>query len=368
MFEEHVLGFLGNAWQTTLALAPWLLLGTFAAGLLHFLMPEHIVRRNMSGYAGVVRAVLLGIPLPLCSCGVIPAAVGLKRDGAGNGPAIGFLISTPQTGMDSILVSASFLGWPFALFKILSSLVMGLAGGFAAEFMSPSRERPASNVQPTARPGIKDVMSHSLEIIRSIWKWLIFGVLVSAAISSFLPVDYMQRFYSLGSFWTALVMLAVSLPLYVCSTSSVPIAAALVAGGMPAGAALVFLVAGPASNAATIGAVYKTFGPKLLGVYLSVMLGGSLLLGLTFDQVISTAPVHMTHVHGEAAGIQGYLSVASAVLLAGLLAFFAVQEISSLARSKAENGASVPEAGHCEHCAMKAKKSADDCSATGAKE
>ena len=110
------MSFLNAMWQVTVELAPWLLLGSLVAGVLHVVLPPGFVHRRLRGRGGVVKAVLLGVPLPLCSCGVIPAGLGLKRDGASNGAAIGFLASTPQTGVDSVLVSASFLGWPFAVF------------------------------------------------------------------------------------------------------------------------------------------------------------------------------------------------------------------------------------------------------------
>ena len=127
-------------------LAPWLLLGTLIAALLHGLLPQNFVQRHLQGKGGVAKAVLLGVPLPLCSCGVIPAGLGLKKDGASDGASVGFLISTPQTGVDSILVSASFLGWPFALFKVVSATVTGIVGGYLAD-QSPVGRRALEGVQ-----------------------------------------------------------------------------------------------------------------------------------------------------------------------------------------------------------------------------
>ena len=120
-------------WSILLALAPWLLIGAAISGLLHVVLPRDLVRRQLSGPSGVVKAVLLGVPLPLCSCGVIPTGLGLKKDGADDGSAIAFMVSTPQTGVDSILVAASFLGWPFALFKVGAAAVTGLAAGWATQ-------------------------------------------------------------------------------------------------------------------------------------------------------------------------------------------------------------------------------------------
>ena len=118
-----------NSWTILCQLAPWLLLGMLLSGLLHVFLPAGFVRRKFHGFGGVIKSVLLGVPLPLCSCGVVPAGIGLKNQGASNGAAVGFLISTPQTGVDSILVSASFFGWPFAIFKMATAAITGVLGG-----------------------------------------------------------------------------------------------------------------------------------------------------------------------------------------------------------------------------------------------
>ena len=114
-------------------LSPWLLLGMFLAGLMHVLLPAGFASRNLHGFWGVIKSVAIGVPLPLCSCGVIPAGIGLKKDGASDGSAVAFLISTPQTGVDSVLVSASFFGLPFAIFKVVAAAVMGVLGGWMTD-------------------------------------------------------------------------------------------------------------------------------------------------------------------------------------------------------------------------------------------
>ena len=127
--------FLDNIWNLMLELAPWLFVGTVMASLLHIWLPPDFINRRLGsgGPSSVLRAVVFGVPLPLCSCAVIPAAVSLKKEGAGQGSALGFLIATPQTGVDSILVTASMLGWPFALFKVVAALVTGVVGGVLAD-------------------------------------------------------------------------------------------------------------------------------------------------------------------------------------------------------------------------------------------
>ena len=278
--------FLSSLWDVMLALAPWLLLGAALSGVIHVLLPSDFVRRHLTGRGSVIKSVILGVPLPLCSCGVIPAGLGLKKDGASDGASVGFLISTPQTGVDSILVSAAFLGWPFAIFKLVAAAVTGLVGGVLTEQFGGERYDLGSTddeQDSSEQSGLATGITHADDLIQSIWGWLAVGVVVSAAITTFLPANALSNWTAWGPVITMITVLVVSLPLYVCATASVPIAASLVAGGMPTGAALVFLMAGPASNVATIGAILKGFGPRILGIYLGTIIVGSVGLGILFD-------------------------------------------------------------------------------------
>ena len=137
-----MVSFFNSVWLILLELAPWLLLGAVIAGALHVLLPRDFLNRQLRGTAGLVKAVVLGVPLPLCSCAVIPVGLSLKQNGASNGATVAFLVSTPQTGVDSILVSASFLGWPFALFKVVSAAVTGLVGGWWTDLATPGPSLP----------------------------------------------------------------------------------------------------------------------------------------------------------------------------------------------------------------------------------
>jgi uncharacterized membrane protein YraQ (UPF0718 family)/copper chaperone CopZ len=324
-----MLTFFEAAWHVLVQLAPWMLLGTLIAGLLHVLLPSGFIHRKLHGASGVFKAVGIGVPLPLCSCGVIPAGIGLKEDGASDGACVGFLISTPQTGVDSILVSASFLGWPFALFKVLSAAATGVFGGLLVDHFSAEAEQEDDGDRPQPPPASAlavtwRVLHHGMDIIRSIWLWLVFGILASAAIEVFVPKSFLTGIGSLGIVPSALAALAVSLPLYVCATASVPIAAALVAGGLPPGAALVFLMAGPATNVATMGAIFRRFGGRVLVIYLATIIAGSAIAAVAFDWLLpdasATKPaVHQTHLTWWAQGC--------AVLLLGLFAWFSVQSL-----------------------------------------
>lgn len=330
--------FLQSTWSVLGELAPWLLFGALLAALLHVLLPRNLIRRQLSGYGGAVKAVVLGVPLPLCSCGVIPAGIGLKRTGASNGSAMGFLISTPQTGVDSILVSATFLGWPFALFKVAAAAVTGIAGGWWVEAMkddgAPVEDAaPEENVDGESSSGqrtggailpkITEMVAHGGELLQSIWRWVAVGILVSAAIEVLLPQQAWLDLAALGTFGAAAAALVISLPLYVCATASVPIAAALVANGLPLGAALVFLMAGPATNVATVGAVYRGFGRKVTAVYLATVIVGSLAFAVLFESVIGGGALVAgpAHEHGVA-----WWAATSAILLVLMFGWFGLQE------------------------------------------
>jgi len=349
-------------WGILLALAPWMLVGMGIAGLLHVALPRGLVRRRLGGGRGVPLAVALGVPLPLCSCGVIPAALGLKRDGASDGATVGFLISTPQTGVDSILVSASFLGWPFALFKVVSAAVTGLVGGWATDLAGSRSTEDATAGAPRddgGPRGWRDGLDHALMILRSIWIWIVVGVAASALIEVFVPRGFFAGLAAYGLAVPALAALAVSLPLYVCATASVPIAAALVANGMPAGAALVFLMAGPATNVATIGAIHRALGRRALAIYLATIVAGSVTAALLFDFVVDAGPAVATHLH-ESHGIGATLG---AIVLLALIAWFAADDLRSLLRrgraSLASDGPALelPVAGmSCQGCVAKLER------------
>ena len=326
---------LREVWTTWLELAPWLLLGAAIAGLLHALLPPSFLKRRLAGRRGVANAVLLGVPLPLCSCGVIPTGLGLKTQGAGDGATVGFLISTPQTGVDSVLVTASFLGWPFALFKVIWAAVTGLIGGWWADAIASPGADDTSVDSTAAQPPanrLRAAVGHAIEMLRSIWRWIVIGVLLSAAIETWLPTGGLASLGSYGGLPAMLAALVISLPLYVCATASVPIAASLVAAGLPAGAALVFLMAGPATNVATIGAVYRTLGSRQLGVYLATIIGGSILGGLLFGWLVDSSAGHLAaHVHSAP-----WWSVLCGMLLAVFFAWFA---LSDLRRAASRDGA-----------------------------
>jgi uncharacterized membrane protein YraQ (UPF0718 family)/copper chaperone CopZ len=318
--------YLDTLWTVLLELSPALLLGLLLAGLLRVFFPDTLVRAHLSQptFGSSVRAAIVGVPMPLCSCGVIPAAIGLRMQGASKGATTSFMISTPQTGVDSVLVSAAFLGWPFAIFKLAAAFVSGVIGGSLVDRLTGNEEAGRADSGRyehwrSTNSRLVAVFRYAIfDILAAIDLWLIVGVLLAAAVTTAIPADYLQ-----GLAWTQglggmLLVLAISLPLYVCTTSSVPIAASLIAAGMPAGTALVFLMAGPATNVATIGAVYRALGARVLGLYLGTVIVASVSLGMTFDFLLDDGRADVVlHAHETGA----WWETASALLLLGLMAF-----------------------------------------------
>lgn len=322
---------LAESWSVLLELAPWLLLGAVAAGALHGLVPPGLIHKQLRGYGGVAKAVLLGVPLPLCSCGVIPAGVSLHQRGASNGASVGFLIATPQTGVDSTLVAAGFLGWPFALYKVGAALVTGLVGGALVEAVDPGTAPAGSATQAHTDRSLRGMVDHAVDVVRSIWGWLAIGILASAALSVLLPAGSLGGAAAGGVVVTMLVVLLASVPLYVCATASVPIAAALVEAGLPTGTALVFLMAGPATNVATLGAVWRTFGARSVGLYLGTIVLGSVGLGLAYEPLLGDLVALQTGHHDHAT----WWAIASAGLLLVGFGVFAAQDLQSAWRRRA---------------------------------
>lgn len=336
------------------AMAPYLLLGFALAGVLSVVVPRAWVARHLGGrgWRAVLKGALAGIPLPLCSCGVIPFASSLQKQGAGRGATTAFLIATPQTGADSVLVTYSFLGLPFALFRVVAALLTGVCGGFVAAGLDRTRPREAPAVLPAEssreRIPVVDRLKAAArfgleETVSDVAGWLLLGVVVAGIIQTVLPADALSPERFGGTFPAMLGVLVVAVPMYVCATSSVPIAAALVAKGMPLGAALVFLIAGPATNAATLSVFTRTLGKRTVGAYLGSIVVLSVLLGWAFEALWGGASLGLSpsHLHPET---DAWWMRAAAFVLAGLLvrALFANVQARLASRRSQEAPDSAP--------------------------
>ena len=302
---ERLLDIASGFWSVLIEMAPYLLFGFAAAAAMAALMPQRWVERHLGGrgLAPVLKASALGVPLPLCSCSVIPVSASLRRAGAGKGPTLSFLISTPQTGVDSILVTYGLLGGAFAIFRPILALVSGLAGGMAVSLLPETegtRDQADRHAAPQAADAGKGRLRRALEhgfvtLPGDIGKAVLVGLLIAALISALLPPGSVARVVPPGIAQVA-VMMAIGIPIYVCATASVPIAAALIAAGVTPGAALAFLVTGAATNAATIAMIWKVMGRRTTAIYLLTMAASALLGGLLLDQIV--APAAVAHHHG----------------------------------------------------------------------
>jgi len=279
-------------------MSPYLLFGFLIAGVLYVSFSQkrinyHLGKKNI---ASVIKAAILGVPLPLCSCGVIPTGISLYKNGASKGASVSFLISTPQTGVDSIMITYSLLGLPFAIIRPIIALITGFLGGL---FINIFDKRNPENIPEKHIVEGSGENKHNIfyrlfkyafvDFLEDIAKWLLIGLLAAAAIAVIIPDNFFTTYLS-NSYLNMLIMLVASIPLYVCATASVPIAAILILKGISPGAALVFLMAGPATNAATITVISKVFGKKNSIIYLSTIIVSAFLFGTIINEFI---PQHL---------------------------------------------------------------------------
>ncbi len=344
MILEYIIKYLNELLVLTNAMAPYLLLGFLFAGILHVFFKKERIARLLGGnkMRSTVYASLIGVPLPLCSCGVIPTGISFYKNGASKGSTVSFLISTPQTGVDSIMATYSMLGLPFAILRPFIAFVSGIFGGAFTNYLDKTTEpeitknnNQISN-ENHSNPIRKMLHYAFVEFMQDIAKWLVIGLLLAALISLLLPTEFFSEYIS-NDFLSMLVILVASIPLYVCATGSIPIAAVLIMKGISPGAALVFLMAGPATNAATITVLGKVMGRKSLISYLVSIIGMSLLFGFIIDHFLPREWFTSFLVHTEQHDGHGELNwfeLASTVLLGGLIANIYIQKLIRKRRAK----------------------------------
>jgi len=309
-------------------MAFYLLIGFLFAGVLHIYIRKERVGRFLGAdnLRSVANASLFGVPLPLCSCGVIPAGLSFYKNGASKGSTVSFLISTPQTGIDSIMVTYSLLGLPFAIIRPIVAFITGLSGGAIANMAKVSRPQDELHFTEDKEksPGTFGKMKEAVrygfvEFLQDISKWLVLGLLIAAALSVIIPDDFFTTYIEY-KWLNILIVLVASVPVYVCATGSVPIAAVLLMKGLSPGAALVFLMAGPATNVATIAVLGNILGKKTTLIYLFTIIGGAILAGLFIDAFLPaswflSAVTHAGHAHF----LPHWLQIGSSILLGILL-------------------------------------------------
>ena len=268
--------------QVFCAMAPWLLAGYFLAGVIAFFLRVETVKKHLGGKGlrPVLKAVLLGVPLPVCSCGVIPIATALRNEGAGKGATGAFFISTPQTGIDSIIVTASMMGLPFAIIRPVVALLSGLSGGlliskFCNSTPALSTEKKghcccctgSSDKEKSWKNAPQFILSYGfLRMMKSTAPSLLQGMAVAALIQQILPADFGQAYLKSNTFLEFAAVLLLSVPLYVCSSASVPVAVTLLLKGFSPGAALLFLIAGPGIHSVSISSMRQIIGTKAAAI------------------------------------------------------------------------------------------------------
>ena len=269
-------------------MAPYLLLGFFIAGVLHVFVPQRFYANYLSrsNKLSVVWAALLGVPLPLCSCGVIPTAIGLRNEKASKGAIASFLIATPQTGIDSILATFSLMGLGFAIIRPVAALVTGICGGLLVNWLvreDDAKDESAASCQVERGNRLWRVLKYAYyDMLRDIGLRLLVGLVVAALIQVAVPDEFFLQFGS-QPLLQMLVILVIAVPMYICSTGSIPVATALMMKGLSPGAALVMLMAGPAVNLASILVVNKAMGRRFTSVYLMTIVGFAVLFGLLLN-------------------------------------------------------------------------------------
>ena len=356
--KEYLLSLL----DVVCEMSPFLLLGFLIAGILHVFVPQGFYRKYLSkdNKWAVLWAALLGVPLPLCSCGVIPTAIGLRNEKASKGAVASFLIATPQTGIDSILATFSLLGLGFAVVRPVAALVTGVCGGFLVNRLVKEDDSeavaPASCHVETGNRIWRVLKYAFYEMMQHIGGRLVIGLLVAALIQVAVPDDFFLHFGS-QPLLQMLVILIIAVPMYICSTGSIPVAAALMMKGLSPGAALVMLMAGPAVNLASILVVRKSLGRGFTWIYLLTVVGFSILFGLLVNAIGLSVPALAggdACCAGEAA-TPGVFKLICAIVLILLLGFaFAMKLFGHDSHEVLAEGPGVTaytvEGMHCHHC------------------
>lgn len=337
---DAVISILSAAWQVLCASAPYMLFGLLMSGVLKALIPDALVSRHLGGNSAksVIKAALLGVPLPLCSCGVVPVAASIRKQGAGPGPTTAFLISTPETGVDSIAITWALLDPVMTVVRPVAAFITAMSAGLLVNLLPPvahgracaapdgtcccEKTCGATPVNPgmPLRRALPDGIRYAFgSLLRDIGPYLIAGIAIAGFITWLIPDGFVERHLGSGIL-PMLIMLAVGIPLYVCASASTPIVAALALKGLSPGAALVFLMVGPATNAASITVVAGMLGKRVAAVYVSVIAVCALVLGMAVNALYAWLAIDISDwVSGAHHGPDSLFRPLAALVLLGLI-------------------------------------------------
>ena len=327
LFLDYLIILVKEMWTLSVDMAPYILLGMLVSGIISVFVNSDMIFKHIGpkNFTSTLKSTLFGVPLPLCSCGVIPVAATLRESGASKGSTVSFLVSTPQTGVDSVFLTYGMLGPAFALFRPIAAFFSGILSGVVInnfdedEHYYTRKEDLEKNNQLQFKDkiisGVKyGFISLPADIVVPLFK----GLLVAAAISIFLPPDYIANHFTSNKYVQSLTMLAISIPFYVCATASIPVAVALMAKGISPGAAFIFLMAGPATNASSIAVIKNILGAKTLYFYLALISFSAIIFGLTFDLLFKEtafAVPNLLHHHNHGSGLGTLLGFAFILIL-----------------------------------------------------
>jgi len=340
---------LAASWDIFTESAPFVLFGFVAAGLLKVFLPQEAMINHLgkSSTKAVLKASLIGLPLPLCSCGVIPVAVGLRRQGVSKGASAAFLVSTPESGMDSIALSWALLDPVMTVLRPVAAFVTATVTGLLINRLPDEnaalyKEEPAAETscgcghdhshhdhghgeshdrqRPSLAERCKEAVVYAYdELLGDIGRWLLLGIALAGVISALVPASFFANLPG-GEWGSLLVMLALGIPMYICASASTPVAAALVLKGVSPGAALVFLLAGPATNAATIAVVARFWGRRAVMIYLASVMGCGVVIGWLTNRLYQTAGLDVSHWSARGGEIAATpVAIGSAIVLIALL-------------------------------------------------
>ena len=341
-----------NIWAVYLDTAFWLLLGLIAAGFVKAYVPEQAMQRWLGGhgFSAIGRAALFGAPLPLCSCGVLPAAISLRRGGASKEATVSFLISTPETSIDSVAVTYALMGPVMAIYRPFAALLTAIVTGMLTILVDDEKQPQETAVDSACCSSKTDCCSSApkavsccsssaaeasccestakvesakwsqalrfagAELLDDISKWLFIGIAVAGLMTTVIPEGWLVQWGQ--GIVAMLVMLLVGIPMYICAVASTPVAAGLILAGVSPGTVLVFLLVGPATNIASLVLVKKELGLNATMVYLLGISLVSIVMGLLLDQAIAEFGWQVNVEMGMAQDmLPDLLSYGSAVLL-----------------------------------------------------
>lgn len=361
--------FINEITYLFIEISPYLILGFLVSGFLFIFTSKEMVANNLGkpGFVSVSKASLFGVPMPLCSCGVIPVATSMHKRGASKGATLSFLISTPQTGIDSILLTLNQMGLQFAIIRPIVALLTGIIGGLLGEKLTQNEANEVikQNQTDTKKTYVDGIKYAFITVPADIIKPLLKGIIISGLIAILIPNDFFASYNFTGL--SAMVLVAVaSVPIYVCATASVPVAMSLMAKGLEPGAAFVFLMAGPATNAATISVILNSLGKKIVISYVSVIFVSSILFGSLINIFLdpNTIPMNMDHHHhnhNSLWNIFSDLSVYTMLIIIFYYLFSKIKRRSNAMDNLNNDNAYLITGMTCNHCKQTATEAIENC-------